>query len=197
MVVGGPEERLMFRSSNGLIQDPMALYRAAKLTNVWSDEEKKTFREKYGVRNTVIVTLSHIYSGNRYVLYPKNFEAISTFLPSKTTADCVRYYYLHKKNEKFKQVARKATFKRRKFIKPVVDLGGMAHATPRLTIDGDKTKMRSPLLSEVIAPQTPPTASTPTATTPTTPGQDERMKEEPLSPKTTRTSLPPPRILPP
>lgn len=180
----------MFRSSNGLIQDPMALYRAAKLTNVWSDEEKKTFREKYSLRNTTIVTVSlYIYSGNRYALYPKNFEAISTFLPSKTTADCVRYYYLHKKNEKFKQMARKATFKRRKFIKPVVNLGGVAHTTPRLTIDGDKTKMRSPLLSEVIAPQTPPTASTPTVTTPTTPGQDERIKEEPLSPKTTRMSL--------
>lgn len=47
MVVGGPEERLVFHSINGLIQDPMAVYRAAKLTNVWSDEEKKIFREKY------------------------------------------------------------------------------------------------------------------------------------------------------
>lgn len=57
MVVGGPEERLMFHSSNGLIQDPMALYRAAKLTNVWSDEEKKTFREKYSLRNAIILTV--------------------------------------------------------------------------------------------------------------------------------------------
>ena len=56
----------------------------------------------------------------RYSMYPKNFEAISSFLPCKSTADCVRYYYLSKKNENFKQVARKATFKRRKFIKPGV-----------------------------------------------------------------------------
>ena len=50
MVVGGPEEKLAFHSSNGLIQDPMAVYRAAKLTNVWTDEEKKIFREKYDLR---------------------------------------------------------------------------------------------------------------------------------------------------
>ena len=42
------------------------------------------------------------------------------FIPSKSTADCVRYYYLTKKGEMFKQVARKASFKRRKFIKPGV-----------------------------------------------------------------------------
>jgi nuclear receptor co-repressor 2 len=47
MVAGGPEEKLAFHSCNGLIQDPMAMYRAAKLTNVWTDDEKKTFREKY------------------------------------------------------------------------------------------------------------------------------------------------------
>ena len=47
MVAGGAEEGLAFHSTNGLIQDPMAVYRAAKLTNVWADEEKKIFREKY------------------------------------------------------------------------------------------------------------------------------------------------------
>lgn len=89
-------------------------------------------------------------------------------------------------------MARKATFKRRKFIKSGVDLGGgLAHTPPRLVIDGEKGKMRSPLLSEVIAPQTPPTATTPTVTTPTTPGQDEGVKEEPLSPKTTRKTTSP------
>ena len=62
--------------------------------------------------------LAFIY--DRYALYPKNFEAISSFLSRKTTSDCVRYYYLSKKNEKFKQVARKATLKKRKFIKPSV-----------------------------------------------------------------------------
>ena len=30
----------------GLIEDPMAFYREAKLTNVWTDDEKKIFREK-------------------------------------------------------------------------------------------------------------------------------------------------------
>ena len=43
--------------------------------------------------------------------------------------------------------------------------------------------MRSPLLSEVVTPQTPPTTTTPTVTTPTTPGLDEVAKEEPVTPK--------------
>ena len=46
MVLGGPEERLAFYSTNGLIQDPMAVYRASKITNVWADGEKTIFREK-------------------------------------------------------------------------------------------------------------------------------------------------------
>ena len=47
MVVGRTKERLTFHSTNGLIQDPMVLYRASKITNVWSDEEKTTFHEKW------------------------------------------------------------------------------------------------------------------------------------------------------
>jgi hypothetical protein len=46
MVVGGPEKRLAFHSTNGLLQDPMTVYRASKVTNVWADEEKTIFREK-------------------------------------------------------------------------------------------------------------------------------------------------------
>ncbi len=75
MVTGGSEERVQFHNTNGelarcpllpgvvaplpeclspplapplagLIKDPMAVYRAAKLANVWTDEEKKIFREK-------------------------------------------------------------------------------------------------------------------------------------------------------
>ena len=136
MVLGRPEERLAFHSTNGLIQDPMAVYRASKVTNVWTDEEKTIFREKYvHTCTTLNFNFTPVFFTNftafhnfcfvvffRYALYPKNFEAISSFLPGKTTADCVRYYYLSKKNEKFKQVVRKVTFKRRKFIKPGVRL---------------------------------------------------------------------------
>jgi len=30
----------------GLITDPMALYRESKFTNIWTDEEKRVFKEK-------------------------------------------------------------------------------------------------------------------------------------------------------
>ena len=46
MVLGGPEERLAFRSTNGLVQDPMSLYHSSKVINVWDDKEKAIFREK-------------------------------------------------------------------------------------------------------------------------------------------------------
>ena len=58
------------------------------------------------------------------------------------------------------------------------------HTPSRLSVD---TKMRSPLLSEVMmTPRTPSTTATPTATTPTTPRPEEVAKEEPLTPKPSR-----------
>ena len=30
----------------GLITDPMAMYRESKVTNIWTDEEKRVFKEK-------------------------------------------------------------------------------------------------------------------------------------------------------
>ena len=116
---------MAFHSTNSLVQDPMALYRAAKITNIWTDHEKAVFREKCVKQiihssTSISSSLPPLLPCNRYALCPKNFEAISSFLPCKTTGECVRYYYLSKKNEKFKQVARKTAFKRRKFIKPSV-----------------------------------------------------------------------------
>ena len=46
MVIDKKEQGARFYSSNGLIADPMAVYRETKLINVWSDEEKRLFREK-------------------------------------------------------------------------------------------------------------------------------------------------------
>ena len=40
------DERSKFVSSNGHIDDVMAVHRDLKFCNIWTDEEKSTFREK-------------------------------------------------------------------------------------------------------------------------------------------------------
>ena len=43
-----PEERKRkFTNTNGLTQDPMLLYNERKYINMWTDQEKETFKEKY------------------------------------------------------------------------------------------------------------------------------------------------------
>merc|ERR1712083_1175931 len=85
-----PEERKRkFTNTNGLIQDPMLIYNERKYVNMWSDQERETFKEKY---------LQH----------PKNFGLIAQYLERKTVSDCVQYYYLSKKAENYKQLLRKS-----------------------------------------------------------------------------------------
>ena len=48
---------------------------------------------------------------------------LSPCILPQSTADCVKHYYLCKKNEHFKQLVRKANLKRRKtFVKPQVSV---------------------------------------------------------------------------
>ena len=82
-----------FTNTNGLIPDPMVIYNDRKYVNMWTDQEKETFREKF---------LQH----------PKNFGAIAQYLERKTVADCVHYYYHSKKTENYKQLLRKSKIRR-------------------------------------------------------------------------------------
>uniref|UniRef100_A0A2A4K3X7 SANT domain-containing protein n=1 Tax=Heliothis virescens TaxID=7102 RepID=A0A2A4K3X7_HELVI len=74
--------------TNRRCMDMESEHKELQLRNVWSQAERELFREKY---------LQH----------PKNFGQIASFLPRKSVRDCVRFYYLSKKAENYKQLLRK------------------------------------------------------------------------------------------
>ncbi|KAL3191579.1 hypothetical protein MRX96_059677 [Rhipicephalus microplus] len=70
--------RPRYLNRNSLVEDLSAEYKDRQLNNIWTEQEKEIFREKY---------LQH----------PKNFGVIASHLERKSVADCVQYYYLTKK----------------------------------------------------------------------------------------------------
>ncbi|XP_022241550.1 uncharacterized protein LOC106459370 isoform X2 [Limulus polyphemus] len=88
------QKNIQYINKNGLVEDPMAEYKERQMLNIWTDQEKEVFREKF---------LQH----------PKNFIIIASHLERKSVADCVQYYYLTKKSENYKQLLRKTTVRKR------------------------------------------------------------------------------------
>ncbi|XP_074868476.1 nuclear receptor corepressor 2 isoform X4 [Carettochelys insculpta] len=88
MLYDADQQRIKFINMNGLMDDPMKVYKDRQVMNMWSEQEKETFREKF-------------------MQHPKNFGMIASFLDRKTVADCVLYYYLTKKNENYKNLVRR------------------------------------------------------------------------------------------
>ena len=86
-------KKYRFMNKNGLIEDCLTEYKEKQMLNVWTNQEKEIFREKF---------LQH----------PKNFGLIASYLERKTIAECVQYYYLSKKSENYKQLLRKHVKKR-------------------------------------------------------------------------------------
>ncbi|XP_047418835.1 nuclear receptor corepressor 2 isoform X8 [Sciurus carolinensis] len=95
MLFDADQQRIRFINMNGLMDDPMKVYRDRQVTNMWSEQEKETFREKF-------------------MQHPKNFGLIASFLERKTVAECVLYYYLTKKNENYKSLVRRSYRRRGK-----------------------------------------------------------------------------------
>ena len=93
MLIDQKQSMLFFRNNNSLIEDPMELHKKMKMINIWTECEKELFREKY-------------------LLTPKKFGVVSSFLERKSVGDCVQYYYLSKKFENYKQLLRKHAKKR-------------------------------------------------------------------------------------
>lgn len=67
----------VFDDTNNLVEDPHTFYALETGIDDWTDEEKVVFVEKY-------------------VKHPKQFGIIAGYLPNKTPAQCVTFYYLHK-----------------------------------------------------------------------------------------------------
>ncbi|EMP37070.1 Nuclear receptor corepressor 2, partial [Chelonia mydas] len=101
MLYDADQQRIKFINMNGLMDDPMKVYKDRQVMNMWSEQEKETFREKF-------------------MQHPKNFGVIASFLDRKTVADCVLYYYLTKKNENYKNLVRRNYRRRGKNQEPAV-----------------------------------------------------------------------------
>ncbi|KAL1343612.1 hypothetical protein AAHE18_09G239800 [Arachis hypogaea] len=74
-----------FISSNGLVEDPLAIEKEKALINPWTSEEREIFLEKFAV-------------------FGKDFRKIASFLDHKTTADCVEFYYKNHKSDCFEKL---------------------------------------------------------------------------------------------
>uniref|UniRef100_A0A8C8SDY3 Nuclear receptor corepressor 1 n=1 Tax=Pelusios castaneus TaxID=367368 RepID=A0A8C8SDY3_9SAUR len=94
MMFDAEQRRVKFINMNGLMEDPMKVYKDRQFMNVWNDHEKEIFKEKF-------------------VQHPKNFGLIASYLERKNVPDCVLYYYLTKKNENYKALVRRNYGKRR------------------------------------------------------------------------------------
>ncbi|XP_009871690.1 PREDICTED: nuclear receptor corepressor 2-like, partial [Apaloderma vittatum] len=103
MLYDADQQRIKFINMNGLMDDPMKVYKDRQVMNMWSEQEKETFREKF-------------------MQHPKNFGLIASFLDRKTVADCVLYYYLTKKNENYKNLVRRNYRRRGKSQGGLADL---------------------------------------------------------------------------
>ncbi|KAG7094944.1 hypothetical protein E1B28_005746 [Marasmius oreades] len=68
----------VFDDNNLRIDNPAKYYAPDTGIHDWTEEEKQVFLDKFAA-------------------YPKQFGMIAKFLPNKTTAQCVNFYYLHKK----------------------------------------------------------------------------------------------------
>ena len=86
-----------------VIEDPMleSLQSLNRFIKSWTDYEKGMYQKKF-------------------TQYGKNFAAISSCLGTKSTNDCIRYYYLTKQHVKYKQLHKMKKKKAGKQYKPTV-----------------------------------------------------------------------------
>ncbi|KAM5533796.1 hypothetical protein V8D89_012571 [Ganoderma adspersum] len=67
----------IYDDTNNLVEDPHDFYKLETGIDDWTEQEKKVLIDKYAI-------------------HPKQFGIIADYLPNKSPAQCVTYYYLHK-----------------------------------------------------------------------------------------------------
>ncbi|KAI1784544.1 hypothetical protein LXA43DRAFT_1041907 [Ganoderma leucocontextum] len=67
----------IYDDTNNLVEDPHDFYKLETGIDDWADQEKQVLIDKYAI-------------------HPKQFGIIADYLPNKSPAQCVAYYYLHK-----------------------------------------------------------------------------------------------------
>lgn len=101
------KRRFRYVNRNGLIDELVNEYKDHKNINIWTEQEKEIFREKY---------LQH----------PKNYVVIASYLERKSVNDCIQYYYSTKKKENYKMLVKRRIRRPRKpNNQPVVEVLGM------------------------------------------------------------------------
>jgi hypothetical protein len=119
MILDEVEQRRQFLNENNLIADPVAAERERKMRHAWSNEEKRIFIKKY-------------------LLYPKQFHKIASFLENRTTADVIEFYFTHKLTFNLKRLLTEHQLKRRRRADDL-DMSGAR----RSSIGGSSTTINS------------------------------------------------------
>lgn len=86
----------VYDDTNLLVENPLEYYRPRTGMDDWTPQEEQIFQD-------------------RYAAHPKQFGIIADYIPDKTAAQCVAYYYLHKKQHiDFRKVVSQYAPKRRR-----------------------------------------------------------------------------------
>ncbi|KAK0494738.1 hypothetical protein EDD18DRAFT_1077003, partial [Armillaria luteobubalina] len=86
----------VYDDTNLLVENPLEYYRPRTGMDDWTPQEEQIFQD-------------------RYAAHPKQFGIIADSIPNKTAAQCVAYYYLHKKQHiDFRKVVSQYAPKRRR-----------------------------------------------------------------------------------
>ncbi|TSL28154.1 Nuclear receptor corepressor 1 [Bagarius yarrelli] len=113
MMYDSEQRRVKFINMNGLMDDPMKVYKSRQFMNVWTEHEKEIFKEKF-------------------VQHPKNFGLIASYLERKCVSDCVLYYYLTKKSQNYKTLVRRNYGSRRRRNQIIFPTGPQSKPSPSL-----------------------------------------------------------------